>query len=111
MKSVITYEDFDRIEMRVGKVLEASSPEWSKKLLEFHVDFGGDIGIKTIFSGIKAWYEPEFFIGKNFPFVINLAERKMGEGISQGMMIMADSSEKPIVMPLEDSIEIGAVIR
>lgn len=115
MKATIEYADFDKLDLRVGKITAAEAPEWSKKLLQFTVDFGTEIGTKTILSGIRSWYTPEEFIGKNFPFVINLAERKMGEGVSQGMMIMADGmvngEEHPIVFPLPDTAEPGTVIR
>jgi methionyl-tRNA synthetase len=92
--------------------MAASAPEWSQKLLEFKVDFGSEIGEKTILSGIKQWYQPEEFVGKLYVFVINLAERKMGEGVSQGMMIMGDSPEgKGLPFSLPDELVPGMVIR
>ncbi len=111
MKPTIEYSDFEKLELRVGKITEASAPEWSNKLLQFTVDFGGEIGTKTILSGVKQWYSPEAFLGKNFPFVINLAERKMGEGVSQGMMIMADTKDQPTLFPLALEIAPGTIIR
>jgi methionyl-tRNA synthetase len=111
MKPTITYEDFEKLELRVGRVEAATAPEWSNKLLEFTVNFGPEIGQRTILSGVRKWYQPSDFIGRNFPFVINLAERKMGEGISQGMMIMADGAEQPVPFPLPEGIEAGTVIR
>ena len=111
MKPTIEYSDFEKLELRVGKVIEASVPEWSNKLLQFLVDFGEEIGTKTILSGVKQWYSPDDFLGKNFPFVINLAERKMGESVSQGMMIMADTEEQPTLFPLPLEIAPGTIIR
>lgn len=110
MKDTITYEDFDKLELRVGKIIEAIAPEWSNKLLEFKVDFGEEIGTRTILSGIKQWYDPADFIGKKYPFIINLKERKMGESVSQGMMIMADSEQRPTVFAVDDSVPEGCVI-
>jgi len=110
MKDIINYDDFNKLDLRVGRIIEAQAPEWSQKLLEFKVDFGPEIGMKTILSGIKKWYQPEDMIGKLYPFIINLAERKMGEGLSQGMMIMADSEERPIIFPLPTEILPGTVI-
>src|SRR3989344_4884650 len=72
MKDPITFDDFMKLELRVGTIVEASSPDWSKKLLRFVVDFGEEIGKKIIFSGIKDWYTPEEFIGKQYPFLLNL---------------------------------------
>lgn len=114
MKPTIEYPDFEKVDLRVGKIIAAEAPEWSNKLMQFTVDFGEEIGQKTILSGIKKWYTPEDFVNKNFPFVINLAERKMGQGVSQGMMVMADiggAEDKPIVFPLPDEIPAGSVIR
>jgi methionine--tRNA ligase beta chain len=111
MKDTIQYSDFEKLDLRVGKIIEATTPDWSEKLLEFKVDFGQEIGIKTVLSGIKKWYQPEEFINKHYPFIVNLAERKMGPGVSQGMMMMADTEERPIVFELVDDIETGTVIR
>lgn len=111
MKPSIEYSDFDKLELRVGKVMTAEAPEWSQKLLKFTVDFGPEIGEKTILSGVKQWYQPEDFIGKSFVFVVNLAERKMGEAVSQGMMLMADEEEKPIIISVPEEIAIGSTVR
>ena len=84
MKPIIQFDDFEKLDLRVGKVVSAIMPEWSEKLIEYKVDFGPEIGEKTILSGIRAWYKPEDLIGKSFVFIINLAERQMGKSISQG---------------------------
>lgn len=111
MKDLITYPDFEKIDLRAGKILTAIAPEWSEKLLEFTVDFGEEIGQRTILSGIKQWYQPETFVGKLYPFVVNMAPRKMGPSQSEGMMIMADAEDKPTVFELPESIVPGTVIR
>ena len=106
-----TYEDFSKLDIRVGTIIAASAPEWSKKLLRFEVSFGEQLGKRIIFSGIKEWYTPDFFMGKQFMFLVNLVPKKMGEEFSQGMMLMADSEEKPIVQPLSAPVADGTVIR
>lgn len=111
MKDLITYQDFDKLDLRSGKVVAATAPEWSEKLLEFQVDFGSEIGQKTILSGIKAWYRPEEFVGHSYLFVVNLAERKMGPGVSQGMMVMVDEDEQPVPFKLPEGTKPGAVVR
>ncbi|MFZ5376534.1 MAG: methionine--tRNA ligase [Patescibacteria group bacterium] len=107
MKPTIIYSDFEKLDLRVGMIIEANVPEWSEKLLEFKVDFGEEIGMKTIFSGVKAWYQPEDFLGKKFIFVVNLAERKMGPSVSQGMMLMADQEDKPVPVPTPNDLQPG----
>jgi methionyl-tRNA synthetase len=111
MKPTIEYGNFEKLDLRIGKILTAEAPEWSRKLLQFTVDFGSEIGQKTILSGIRQWYEPDAFIGKSYVFVVNLAERKMGEGVSQGMMIMADGTEQPQPFAVPDGIEPGTIVR
>jgi methionyl-tRNA synthetase len=111
MKPVIEYSTFEQIDIRVGKVIAAVAPEWSPKLIQFTVDFGPEIGERTILSGIQKWYEPETFVDNHYIFVVNLAERKMGEGVSQGMMLMADSAEQPTPFTVPQSCVPGTVVR
>ena len=111
MKSIIEYADFEKLELRVGKVIACEEPEWSRKLLRFTVDFGPEIGQKTVLSGVRQWYNASDFEDKNFPFIVNLAERKMGEGVSQGMMLMADAEAQPILFPLPAELIPGTIIR
>lgn len=111
MKPIIEYSDFEKLDIRIGKVVAASAPDWSRKLLQLTVDFGEEIGEKTILSGIKEWYSPDDFVGNSYMFVINLAERKMGEGVSQGMMIMADGADQPVPFSLKPEVAAGTVVR
>lgn len=111
VKDTIEFPDFVKLDLRVGKVVNAVAPEWSEKLLELTVDFGEEIGTRTILSGVKQWYSPADFTGSTFPFVINLAERKMGEGVSQGMMLMADTQDRPILIPIDNGVAPGSIIR
>ncbi len=115
MKPTIEYTDFEKIDFRVGQVVEAIAPDWSNKLLQFTVDFGPELGQKTILSGIRKWYQPEELLNKKFPFVLNLAERKMGQGVSQGMMLMADvvkeGEEKPTLISIDDGVPLGTILR
>lgn len=113
MSETIQFNDFLKVEMRVGLVTEVKIPDWSEKLLEFKVDFGQEIGEKTILSGVKKWYGETDFLNKKFPFVVNLAERKMGPAVSQGMMMMvdvSDSDSKPLLINLDDQAELGAIL-
>lgn len=110
MSETIQFDDFLKVEMRVGLVTAVEVPKWSEKLLQFTVDFGTEIGQKTVFSGVKKWYKANDFLDKKFPFVVNLVERKMGPSFSQGMMLMVDSQDKPILIPLTDQAELGAIL-
>ena len=119
MKPSISYDQFLALDIRMGVILSATAPEWSKKLLRFEVDFGEEIGKRIIFSGIKQWYTPEDFVGRAFPFIINLEPKKMGHPSagsgqgeeSQGMMMMADGEEKPILFQVTESVQPGTIVR
>lgn len=109
MKPTITFDQFVQMDLRTGKVIEAFNPEWSPKLIQLKVDFGPEIGQRSILTGVRQWYTPEDLLGRTFVFIINLAERKMGEAVSQGMMLMADG-EKPVPMTFAEEVPIGAPI-
>lgn len=85
----ITFEDFTKVEMVVGKILEAKEHPDADKLLVFTVDVGEE-NPRTIISGIKKWYEPSDLLGKNVIVVKNLAPRKMRGIESQGMILASD---------------------
>lgn len=85
----IGIEDFAKLDLRVGKVLECDFVEGSDKLLRFLLD-AGELGQRQIFSGIRASYgEPEKLVGRNVVFIANLAPRKMRFGLSEGMILSA----------------------
>ncbi|MBI3954783.1 methionine--tRNA ligase [Candidatus Collierbacteria bacterium] len=111
MKTSISYDDFAKLDFRAGKVVKAEAPEWSNKLLRLEVDFGQEIGSRVIFSGISKWYQPEELTGKLYVFLINMEYKKMGEEESQGMMIMADGAEKPILLNFIQPVKPGEVVR
>jgi len=85
----IGIDDFARLDLRIGKVLECDFVEGSDKLLRFLLD-AGDLGQRQIFSGIRASYgEPGKLVGRHVVFIANLAPRKMRFGTSEGMILSA----------------------
>ena len=85
----IGIDDFAKLDLRIGKVLECGFVEGSDKLLRFLLD-AGDLGQRQIFSGIRASYgEPDRLVGRNVVFIANLAPRKMRFGVSEGMILSA----------------------
>jgi methionyl-tRNA synthetase len=107
MKDTITFDDYSKIEVRVGKIVEAIVPEGSNKLLQFCVDFGEYQ--KTIFSGIKEWYSPEELVGVKTLWVVNLAPKKTPFGDSEGMLFATDTEEgRPYIVRIGDEVAIGS---
>ncbi|HOX83885.1 MAG TPA: methionine--tRNA ligase [Chryseolinea sp.] len=91
LKSEITYDDFAKLDIRIGKVLTAEKMEKSNKLLKLTVDTGVDT--RTILSGIAQHFSPEEMIGKQVTLLVNLAPRKMMGIESQGMILMAEDAD------------------
>jgi methionyl-tRNA synthetase len=90
-KPEITYDDFAKMDIRIGTVVKAEKMEKSKKLLKLQVDTGLDT--RTILSGIAEHYTPEEMVGKQVTLLINLAPRKMMGIESQGMILMAEDKD------------------
>ncbi len=90
-KAEISFEDFTKMDIRIGKVLKAEKVHKSKKLLKLQIDTGLDQ--RTIVSGIAQHYTPEQVVGKQVTILINLAPRKIMGIDSQGMVLMAENSD------------------
>ena len=107
-EDLIDFNDFLKVEMRVGLVVEVTAPEWSNKLIKQRVDFGSELGERMIFSGLRKWYAPEDLQGKKLVYVTNLAPRKMGEEVSEGMILAVEDEEgKPVPWELPE-VTIGS---
>lgn len=95
MKEIINYDDFMRMDMRVGKILKAEKVEKSNKLLKMLVDTG--IDKRTVVSGIAKYYEPEQVVGRQVTVLVNLAPRKIMGIESHGMILLAEDSDGKLV--------------
>jgi methionyl-tRNA synthetase len=91
LKPEIVFDDFAKLDIRIGRVLAAERMEKSKKLLKLTVDTG--IDQRTILSGIAEHFSPEEMVGKQVSLIANLAQRKMMGIESQGMILMADDAQ------------------
>jgi len=107
----IGIEDFAKVEMRVGKVLEAKNKEGSEKLIRLVVDVG-ETTPRIIFTAVRGYgYTPEDFPGKQFFFITNLAPRKMMDEESQGMIMATDGADKKPLFISAEGMPIGSRIR
>lgn len=100
-------DDFAKLEMRVGTVVEAEEVDGSDKLIKQIVDFGSEK--RQILSGIRKWYKPEQLIGKQFIYVTNLETRIMMGLQSQGM-IMAMGDDKPVMLKPSKKVPNGSKV-
>lgn len=115
MKPHITFADWEKLDVRLGTIVEASAPEWSNKLIQLTVDFGDEIGHRTIFTGMRKWYGPETFQGRQALFIVNLEPRKMGQFESQGMLLSLDAvdedgNSRPGVILFDDAAANGTAL-
>jgi len=106
----ISYDDFKRVEMTVGKILSAEPIEGSDKLLKLSVDFAEGTP-RQIVSGISKYFsDPKTLIGKHVAFVTNLAPRPLMGLESNGMILAAKSGETLALAEFPDSIAIGTIL-
>lgn len=87
----ISYDDFAKLEIRIGTIVAAEVVPDTDKLIKCTVDFG-EIGTRTIVSGIALWKKPEDIIGRQCPYIVNLAPRVI-RGIESQGMLMAPSHD------------------
>ena len=92
----IPYDDFLKLDIRVGKVLECTKVPKADKLLQFKIDDG--MGGRTIVSGIAKYYKPEDLVGKEVCFVANFEPRKLKGVMSQGMILSAENPDGSLVV-------------
>jgi methionyl-tRNA synthetase len=97
----ITIDDFNKLDLRVAKIVKAEHVEGADKLLKLTLDVGD--GTRTVFAGIKSAYAPEKLEGQLAVLVANLAPRKMKFGISEGMVLCASGEGPGIYLIAPDS--------
>ncbi len=109
VKPEITIEDFDKIDLRVGEIIEAKKAENSKKLLIFKVKSGNSE--RQIVSGIAKYYSPEEMLGKKVIYIANLKPAKLAGNISEGMLLAAEDKDGNIAMLTVDKpLESGSTV-
>ena len=92
----ISFEEFKKLDIRVGKILEVEPIKGSEKLLKLKVDIGGEK--RQIIAGIAKVYKTDELVGKNFVVLANLEPKKLMGLESQGMVLCADAGEGPVCL-------------
>jgi len=108
--STIGFGEFQRVDMRVGLVVDAARVEGTENLIKMAVDLGGER--RQAVAGLARWYKPEQLIGEKYLFVANLKPAKL-RGIESNCMILAADDEKGKIVLLkpEADIDVGSKIR
>ena len=109
-KDTISFDDFTKLDLRVGTIIAAEKMPKAKKLLVLKVDTG--IDTRTIVSGIAESFKPEDIVGKQVTVLVNLAPRKLRGVESEGMILMTENNDGKLVFvnPDEDQINSGTTI-
>ncbi len=109
--SEVTFEEFSKIDMRVGVVRRAERIPGSKKLLRLTVDLGAMGGEREVVAGIAEWYKPEELVGKYVVVVANLKPRRIMGYTSRGMILATcEEGSKPVLVTVSEPAEPGSKI-
>jgi len=105
----ISFEEFKKLDIRIGKIISAKRVEGSDKLLKLEVDFGLDK--RQIIAGIGKAYDLEGLIGKECPFAYNLDSRVLKGLESQGMILCPSNDGEPVLLHPDKEILPGSVVK
>lgn len=110
-KAETSFDDFSKMDIRSGTILEAERVPKTDKLLKLKIDTG--IDKRTVVSGIAEWYKPEDIIGQQVSILVNLAPRKIKGIESQGMILMAENAQGVLsfVLPSKPNMNNGSIIK
>jgi len=104
----ITYEDFSKLDLRVGKVIKVERIKGLTRVVKALVDLGSEK--RELIVGGAEYYEPEYFINKNVIVVANLEPKKIAGITSNGMLLAADVNGKPIWLTVVDDAPAGSKV-
>ena len=105
----VSFPDFMKMEIRIGKVLSAEKVENTERLLRLEMDMGGEK--RTLVAGIGDVYAPEELPGKNIPVLANLEPKSIRGIESRGMILAADVDGKPVLLETERDVPAGSKVR
>lgn len=106
---MISFEDFKKLEIRIGKILSAEKIEGTDKLLKLEIDMGKER--RQLVAGLADSFSPRDLVGKEIPVLVNLKPRKIKRVESQGMILAVDTDRRPVLLhPAEEVFPGSAVI-
>ena len=108
-RTMISYDEFKKIDLRVAKVLSAERVPGSGKLVKLEVSLGEET--RQIIAGIGKVYQPENLIGKEIVIVANLEPRALMGLESQGMLLAADNEGKPVLLAPDAEVSPGSIVK
>ncbi|MEZ0346670.1 MAG: methionine--tRNA ligase subunit beta [Infirmifilum sp.] len=106
--SSIKITDFQKLDIRIGRILEAQPIEKSEKLILLKVDIGNEV--RQLVAGLRPYYKPEELKGKEVVVLANLEPKALMGYTSQGMLLAAVEDGKPVLLVPEKEVKVGAKI-
>lgn len=106
----ITFEDFQKLDIRIAKIIKVEEIEGADKLYKLTLDVG-DLGERVIVAGIKNWYKPEDLVDRLIVYLANLEPRILKGVKSQGMLLAADCDNEPVLIYPEKDVDPGTKLR
>jgi len=109
LQEMITFNDFKKLDIRIGRVLSAHKVDETDKLMKLEVDFGAEK--RQLVAGIAEFFEPHNLVGKEIPVLMNLEPRSIRGIESQGMILAIDVDGRPVLLHPEKEVPPGSVVR
>jgi len=106
---MITFDDFMKLDIRIGTVTAADKVQGADKLIRLELDMGGET--RQVVAGMAPAYAPEEFVGKQVPILVNLEPRKLRGIESQGMIVAVDIDGKPVLLIPDKEVPAGSAVR
>src|ERR671921_1002772 len=106
--NIINFQDFKKVNLRVGKIINVENMQGYNKILKILVDLGNEK--REIMSGIAKYYSPKDLINKHVVVCTNLEPKKFGDHISNGMILAAENDNRPILLTVFEEVPPGSEI-
>lgn len=104
-----TFDDFKKLDLRIGKVLSAERIQGTDKLIKMEIDLGTEK--RQLVAGMAEFLEPNHLVGKELPVVVNLEPKKFRGIESQGMVLAVDVDGEPVLLHPEKEVPPGSIIK
>ncbi len=106
---MISFDDFKKLEIRIGRILSAEKVKETDKLLKLEIDLGTEK--RQLVAGIAEFYEPSQLVGRELPVLVNLEPRRIRDIESKGMILAIDVNDRPVLLNPDTEVPPGSIVR
>ncbi len=108
-EKMISFDDFKKLEIRIGRILSAEKVKDTDKLLKLEIDLGTEK--RQLVAGIAEYYESTQLVGRELPVLVNLEPRRIREIDSKGMILAVDVNGRPVLLNPDKEVPPGSIVR